>query len=642
MVNVHLRLYTHLADQPERRELTSVMGGNGTYTARWGWSFIVKKIRKYLPPCDECKARSFADENVAPAKRTWNEKQCTNCTRWETTGSHPLLRFDPKDDNYPEEELDEDGLIGPLQLTFGSMSDAMDHAYDQLISDRWSHGAAEAYLGRHAVSEALKREVEMVANHNRYWTQFISKKLTEKQLVEELGQDTFDTIKLKGMLPVQKPSNWDRQHPLALHIEVIMHLLFLGVWKTLVALSVKWLKRNGMESSFLRYSSGILEKVGKLNLTYCRVMGYKKGKLGAWVSENYLGFARVSQWFYSHFGGTEAEEEFRDPEKPPDKWLVKENKGWLDCRELSTEGNAKELRQRVKEAMEREGGPPPILRGSCGKSGDFQEALVAAIRMIAVIMQDFVDDELLLEMEYRIKVFMTKFDTFDRSIRGEDDKPTWESSYNYLSLFNVPVAAGLLGPLRNVWEGGQLGEGYLRNVKGEVNQGLRPGWDEALLKRLYLKKGLANVRENWEQESTVIDDVEEDGESEDEEVSRDRYYRYEDYSSIILEIQRGAPLSLLRLKNGKYGCVISTTQLVEVEVDVGQCQEINGMYYFHWEVKEKKKYLGRLSDVDIEYPVLLLPMLNSVGTTDEGDIGLYTGINDRWMKLDVEGEFVLY
>lgn len=67
----------------------------------------------------------------------------------------------------------------------------------------------------------------------------------------------------------------------------------------------------------------------------------------------------------------------------------------------------------------------------------------------------------------------------------------------FLAAFKS-TGCGWIGgtPLKRMGRG-MFGEGYLRQVKGEANQGLRPGWEEALLKRLYLKKGLANVRGDW-------------------------------------------------------------------------------------------------------------------------------------------------
>jgi len=86
--------------------------------------------------------------------------------------------------------------------------------------------------------ESMRASFIEIVNHNRNWLNFIQKKKSEMRLIEELGIETFETLRETGLLPIPKSTNWDRQHPLALHIEVIMHLLFLGIWKTLISLSM--------------------------------------------------------------------------------------------------------------------------------------------------------------------------------------------------------------------------------------------------------------------------------------------------------------------------------------------------------------------------------------------------------------------
>lgn len=96
-------------------------------------------------------------------------------------------------------------------------------------------------------------------------------------------------------------------------------------------------------------------------------------------------------------------------------------------------------------------------------------------------------------------------------------------------------------------------------------------------------------------------------------------------------------MSLLR-----HGCVLASSLVVEVELQAEEGWVLNGMYYFHWEVKSHKKYMGRIDTLKVEYPVLLLPKLNELGVVDEKEVGYYTAINDRWMRQDEDGAFVLY
>jgi hypothetical protein len=94
------------------------------------------------------------------------------------------------------------------------------------------------------------------------------------------------------------PAIWQRGVQLEQHIDVIMHLLFLGVIKTVMQNIQEWMVKRNKGSTFIQYSNGTLESVTKLGLDWCKCLTYKTGKLGGWVSENYLAAARLICWFY--------------------------------------------------------------------------------------------------------------------------------------------------------------------------------------------------------------------------------------------------------------------------------------------------------------------------------------------------------
>ena len=427
-------------------------------------------------------------------------------------------------------------LVCTLRLHFGQMSRAFNEAHDKLQAGVWSRDEAEAFLQVQALNEAMKKRVWRISQHNLHWDEYINKVKTEEQLADELGvelgDDAFEVIRMKGRIPVDTPTSWDRAQPLATNIDVIMHLLFLGVWSTLVSVGMEWLRLNQMESSFLLFADGLLEQVQALNLDYCKVLGYKKGRLGGWVSENYLGFARIAGWFYCSFGATKRAEPYKQPQKDQSKWTKKENDAWLASRKLDRKGLAHELRARVAEQMALPGGPPPAIDSSGGSNTLFLNAVNGMLRVISVVMQDFMNDELILEMEFQIKLFMTLFEDLDSEMRKgkEKAKPKLVTTYNFFSLLNLPVAAGMLGPLRNLWEGGPMGEGYLQPIKAAITSGLRPGWEMKVMNTIHRNNGLSNVLKNWKEHDDVggIDEDEEEG-----AVRRGIYHKYKSLATFV-------------------------------------------------------------------------------------------------------------
>ncbi len=140
------------------------------------------------------------------------------------------------------------------------------------------------------------------------------------------------------------PSMWMRGEELEKFFDVIMHLFFLGITQSVVDLTVKFLARKRKHSSFCVEVEGRLEAIESLGLCWCKTLGYKKGGLGGWVSENYVALAKVSKWFYSDIRYVNTTEEFVEPGRPQTSWCREENAGWLHARGLKHQGSAKELK----------------------------------------------------------------------------------------------------------------------------------------------------------------------------------------------------------------------------------------------------------------------------------------------------------
>ena len=88
-----------------------------------------------------------------------------------------------------------------------------------------------------------------------------------------------------------------------------------------------------------------------------------------------------------------------------------------------------------------------------------------------------------------IRVFLTHL-LYDHDWEMAQSKHTWLSHYNFLCLLNLPNEIDELGPLRNRWEGGVRGEGFLRVVKPMVLGTSRPNWQKNLLSNLVKHKSM--------------------------------------------------------------------------------------------------------------------------------------------------------
>ena len=87
---------------------------------------------------------------------------------------------------------------------------------------------------------------------------------------------------------------WNSNLNLDQFIDVIMHLIFLGIIKATNGLIQKWigiaLKLNQFKLSFKK----IFPPIVNMGLDWCKLIDTEAG----WVSDNYLTFARIMKWYY--------------------------------------------------------------------------------------------------------------------------------------------------------------------------------------------------------------------------------------------------------------------------------------------------------------------------------------------------------
>ena len=75
-----------------------------------------------------------------------------------------------------------------------------------------------------------------------------------------------------------------------------------------------------------------------------------------------------------------------------------------------------------------------------------------------------------------------------------------------MCLLNLPKIMAYYGPIRNLWEGGYVGEGYLRIIKPYLSNGLRKNWQKNIhkgtLERKFFNHScrqiIPNDEESWE------------------------------------------------------------------------------------------------------------------------------------------------
>ena len=612
MVKVHVEILAALQDQPERRSLNHISMGNGRYTARMGWVADWVPLADGLPSCKACFETRAAGLELAAMGG------CNDCADWNYDSINGLLYFDPPR-KYPQSEMPYSGLLKPSRISYESLNTAVRKAHGKVVSSKWTLAEAQAFLLVNGLLADSIRDFQVHAMNSKLFKEAME----EPERYAQVLADEKETPDLYRMW--ETPATWRRGTQLYQHVDTIMHLVFLGVTKTVAMMIQDWAKGRSKGTAFLKFADGVLEGVQCLNLSWCKVLPYSGGKLGGWVSENYLAFARLLKWFYSQLNVLETETEYVQPTKGLVRWHKKELVEWLDRRGLDKSGKVSEVRFRVMLFMDQDGGPPPLLPPKGGSVDHVMLTVRTLNCMVARLMCNVVDKDHIADTERLIKLFLSIFDRFDEGMREAlEKKPKWASSYNFLCLLNLPEVMYNYGPLRNLWEGGHQGEGILRFVKSELNMGLRKGWQKSLLVRMLRTKALEEIMIS--KKSPIMDE---------EIIDTSSFFRYKDLGALLRKFCQGEPLSVIRLRSGEYGCAVYGKRLVPVQRKEF-IEEVNGSCYHQWAMAtaQGEMNLQEYNYEDVASYHLFLPKLGA------GDTGkTFTVIDSEWREIDADGNF---
>ena len=642
MVRVHFEILISLQDQPERRGCCGLMLGQGSYAARWGYSCNFNAVSHSIVSCDKCYGELL--ENIGVTS-------CNKCTNWEIVGTGcTILESDPPD-HFPANasHLTDTNKISPFQLSFDILKDAVKQAHNNWIQNSWDSKNVEAYLRTFCINkDSIKKIVNNAENINTQT--FLTKNCAQypieyAALIERMRYEPHEFEQWKA------PSSWHRNVELPQHVDVIMHMVFLGVVKTVTYQIQEWTKLRGKYTAFLSYMLGTLCSLRSLNLSWLNILSYEGGKLGGWVSENYVGFLRVYKWVYSMLDTVADDVKYIEPVKPYTEWNGRECEQWLHSRGLNKTGTANEKKIRVATYMRAHNGPPLMMKPKGGSVKNVKSLVKAMQAMVSHIMSNKIDETSVNETRRHIKIFLCCFDKVDAAIRDgqsaiaqKDDmtvnvegtyintKPTWITSYNFMCLLNIPQQMQHFGPVSQYWEGGGMGEKYIQVAKKNFTS-FRLNWHCNLLTKIVRNQTIDVISNSLEASSNHA-------KSHDETKKQLRYHTYKCTSLAMKQFLCNLPIAFLQLE-GKEGYFFKIANNVLLELmSTTYYGEICGHHYFKWSIGNQytiHTFLNALRSC------VLLPLLCEDGipeTLSEETKLVFTAIADDYTEIDVNGKFV--
>jgi hypothetical protein len=214
-----------------------------------------------------------------------------------------------------------------------------------------------------------------------------------------------------------------------------------------------------------------------------------------------------------------------------------------------------------------------------------------------------------------------------------------QAKYNFPCLLNLVEIIRRFGPLRNVWEGGYQGEGYLRKTKRTLSNGLRKNWQVNSMERMLESTALDVITDRtctdlmrFEERTTCLSDS----------------YIYTGIGMLHRKLTEGAPLSVVLLENNSFGCLLRNFDLQQpeeelqyrfVEIDRGpHDSRINGLDYFRWQF-DLQSHVIRFLDVGdmLGFGILLPHILVDGESASFGKEGLYALITSEWEEMLADG-----
>lgn len=515
-----------------------------------------------------------------------------------------LLNYSP-DKDFPEQYMDDkkNKLLKCKKVNIASMMSMVDCVHDHIMKDSLSPSACTSLLKHNGFNIETIKVILQKSNNIKRLTEAGTDKLLFNAIKEEQKEDPDAFTKY------ERPFIWSWLRNIDTFVEVPMHLLFLGIVKSVLTDVVSWMNTRRNHAEFIRMADGVLEPLTLFKLEWCKIQAYKQGTFGGYVSEDFLGLSRVSLWFYSMIFQLQ-EKKYEDPVTHCSKWKKQTCINWFQARGLAyTKTNSvKIMREEIKTYFVNDNVPDIITNNICNK-----ETVLSVIyvmnRMIELCMQHNCHEERIVSqrLECVIRCFLLLYDRMDMTINTKK-QPSWISSYNFLSLLNIPQAMNRHGSMRNIWEGGLDGEGILKFVKQELQCGLVREWQTWTLDNLLKKDALKEIMNN--------NNIEND---EDKIIKPSNYFKvYASKEKIKESMEEHLPISAMRYPvyhqqlSDIYVCYREDKEIFSIKIQRVPKSTVtyNHLNYFNIFFEDESKVaLGHRLEGEV-IGILLLPILS--------------------------------
>ena len=279
-------LLIYAADHPERCALafTRDRGNMGVL-----WKYSLRINSDLFPSCIDCKEKRFHwlkqwyCTQVLPEQYAYT---CLNCQDWECSGiTKPfrsgLLKGYPNtkalhSPKFPTKRNIPMKYLYPVRQSFKYLRKSCKAAFFNRATKTWSVANLNAYLQSVGVKDKLIKDIQNMGD-----------------MVIKSKQDPTEFMNTKLNLPTV----WEQPFPMDAFIDSPMHMLFLGVVKSILDELKDYALSYHKRAAFIDRANPVIESIRKYHLAFCRLELFGKKDSSTltpgWLSDNCVSFARI-------------------------------------------------------------------------------------------------------------------------------------------------------------------------------------------------------------------------------------------------------------------------------------------------------------------------------------------------------------
>ena len=435
LVRVHLIVCALNLDQIAGRPFTCFIGGNSRFGALYGHSINFRNISNFLPSCTNCFNQLFNEEISSI---------CSKCANWN-----------PYSPNVTYENIEVRTVENPkpMKLTVELQKKESLLCLKKLEENEWNEKDVKERLQYYCFPESHVKEILTIHKRRQLCDGDSSKMSLEvRNIVNECK------IKKKSIFESPICYVWRRNIGFCNFSTAPMHLLFLGIMKVIIKIQAKVASLRKLTAEYVQHTEKKMSMIIETKANWLCTVNFYNGATTGWVSENYIAYAKLMKWFMSDFNYEDSDWLTDDIEKPIAELTKQECIQWLQKRDSTyKECSMSQMKRQINSKISMQ---ERVSKEFSNYHKMIMPVIVSYQYLVSLIMTS--NKENVEKITTGINIFLTLMHNLDKKMWKEKNEgefvPIWITKFNFINLFNVPEQIAVFGKVKNLWEGGALGE----------------------------------------------------------------------------------------------------------------------------------------------------------------------------------------